>query len=513
MNTSCCSPDGTKPGRHKCEATTTTTTLTADRAVTKCKNDLPTGSELDLSGCQNAYEGDTCTVKCAEKYTGESRQYTCGAGNAFAGTAPTCAEIKCQVSSIKQLTEPGRPYNYTHNCDNVMVDKPCMASCPAGFEVASGESAMYFTCMPNGDFSGWLLTACRKQICKMESLPLGKGVDSSSCEGVKVAVLSPARLASKAVPQYSSVAPTWLSADQLRIANNCLVPWNRGWRGLELHTHATTRPCIRKARRFAKQVTEGLRGTRCVRMKAAVWRSRQIRWMQIRRARIARPSNARGYAPLAWVSMLALATGKLRGQVVTFCVIGYDSNDVATSTCKDNEAFSAISGFRCSPKVCGDLSSTTGFSLADGAAHTCTGKKYKQSRSAFCIYGYTMTSPVRSLLRDDHASHAGFVSLPMTMVFSAPTCEAKPCIFGMPSKIGIVHNCTGVTTYGMCTAGPADGYEIVSGATVTLTCLPDGVLVVTDAPALPTVQPMLCAGPAAETGVATSCVGERVTQG
>eukprot|EP00931_Biecheleriopsis_adriatica_P086596 TRINITY_DN6122_c0_g1_i1.p1 TRINITY_DN6122_c0_g1~~TRINITY_DN6122_c0_g1_i1.p1 ORF type:complete len:3333 (-),score=563.37 TRINITY_DN6122_c0_g1_i1:30-10028(-) len=513
-NSPCCSPDKKKIGRHKCEPTTTTTTPEATVADTQCSKGLPDGDMYDVSNCAQSYLtlNPNCTVSCSENYEGEGKTFTCGEANTFSGTTPSCSEKVCLLSSIPGLASKSLDFSYVHNCGDVTVDGQCIVTCPAGYEYETGDTVMYYTCLADKSFEGWAPPMCRKKKCQVDTLPVAKGTDTSGCESVEVnstCVLSckPGFEGESTSPScnmdltFSGSAPsckalpcsgdglaqpqnTYHTCSEVFLEQKCTMFCDRGYRGTPLD-YVCEKSVAGIA--FAKVESRDLQcnGIPC---------TRQV-------------PNGVGLDN-------SDCDGKKTKENCTLrCVKGYETTDSAESQCGADGAFSSVTGFRCYPKTCSDISSVSGFSFADGVATTCPGRKYKQSCSAFCMRGYELVGDVATLLCDDDSLNAGFIKLPLGSSWGAPNCQAKECTYGIPKSLGIQHNCAGIKTGQTCSASPGDGYEAVGAlTTVTLECMADGVLVITDAQGLPAVQPVQCPAPTLDPGVLSNCAGKRVGQ-
>jgi len=104
-----------------------------------CKlTSLPRDSGLNMSLCNGAATGQTCTINCAQGYIGTSSSFSCLASGDFTGAVPTCAPLVCPVPSMKAGARP-------LNCDAVNFGSSCLVACEPGYML--GGDAQKWQCM------------------------------------------------------------------------------------------------------------------------------------------------------------------------------------------------------------------------------------------------------------------------------------------------------------------------------------------------------------------------------
>lgn len=107
-----------------------------------------------------------------------------------------------------------------------------------------------------------------------------------------------------------------------------------------------------------------------------------------------------------------------------------------------------------------------GFGLAlPQYEHSCSSLLHDEVCIAHCSLGWEMTGSATVLLCDNGALSGGVL----------PACSAQPCSYNVPSAVGLQHNCSNVTTGGVCFAScTEEGFEYSSGGPELFECLPSG---------------------------------------
>jgi len=194
-----------------------------------CTGSVPSGADLTSENCSGLLTNEVCTVSCSLGYSGEPSNFTCTGLGDIEGQRPTCIPEACSIdfsvpaginilecdedslalgatcgTSCKQgyLLKPGtsltilecswnsslnkvslqgalptcvaQPCTYNipsgasieHNCDGIVTDKNCTASCAPGNEAALGGSeTSVFVCGGNGVLVGDDSFNCTGKTC------------------------------------------------------------------------------------------------------------------------------------------------------------------------------------------------------------------------------------------------------------------------------------------------------------------------------------------------------------
>ncbi|CAE7204347.1 SELP [Symbiodinium sp. CCMP2456] len=106
-----------------------------------------------------------------------------------------------------------------------------------------------------------------------------------------------------------------------------------------------------------------------------------------------------------------------------------------------------------------------GFGLAlPQYEHSCSLLLHNEVCIAHCSLGWEMTGSATVLVCDNGALSGGVL----------PACVPRPCSYNVPSAVGLQHNCSNVTTGGICMAScTEEGFEY-SGGPELFECLPSG---------------------------------------
>mmetsp|Transcript_63567 Transcript_63567/g.143147 ORF Transcript_63567/g.143147 Transcript_63567/m.143147 type:complete len:1272 (+) Transcript_63567:2-3817(+) len=167
------------PTAYTCETSGSFTGSLPTCTPEPCPGGWPTDSDLDTTGCDSLKTDETCTVSCADPYTGSSATFTCSAaaGQAVTGVRPTCEPKLCPDLEVIE--------GISHTCQGITYGSKCELECMQAFGYGFGFEEI--TCdwdVATQSVQLVYTLTCTPQPCFVDDL--NSNTYSHDCAGVTV---------------------------------------------------------------------------------------------------------------------------------------------------------------------------------------------------------------------------------------------------------------------------------------------------------------------------------------
>eukprot|EP00050_Salpingoeca_kvevrii_P017551 m.66174 g.66174 ORF g.66174 m.66174 type:complete len:808 (-) comp7610_c0_seq4:86-2509(-) len=128
-------------------------------AIAECaQSPRPSGFPSDVNfaefACTNVADGETCTVRCPDRYRVVGGTVLTCDGTIWSGTVPSCEVVECPELDLPV----GAPLDTSVSCTTRTIGTTCNTQCPEPYVQQGGESR---TCQIDGTWSGTRGTCTR----------------------------------------------------------------------------------------------------------------------------------------------------------------------------------------------------------------------------------------------------------------------------------------------------------------------------------------------------------------
>ncbi|CAE7203871.1 SELP, partial [Symbiodinium natans] len=437
------------------------------------------GDPSFFTDCFGAMHGDVCMAKCNVGYTGAPVQKRCDNG-AFVGPEANCTALTCSLEGLSMGIGIA-----TDNCVGVTTGNSCQLGCVRGFEGVGNASML---CNIDGSFSA-LPFECQPIQCqelnKIAPFSDPKYDDScvnhffgdictAFCESgwdisgdAMVMVCDDTSNTSAGYAEFTNRTPAENSRGPVCIGKTCTIglPSQRGLQH-DCLGKTTLETCTLTADFGFAMPPATLICTPEGSFAGVV--------PAVSEATCPTPDFGNGTGSTC-------ASRAIGEECYAYCLTGYAGSPrlyqcVANATTGIIEIEPAAGSISCLPETARRLAPSQARSLAsacDGTSmtsfglhaaefvHSCHTVAHDDVCISHCGRGYGMTGDPTVLVCDNGVLTGG----------ALPTCTPLPCIYNLPSAVGVEHDCLNVTTGSNCTAGcTAQGFEYRSGGAEQFVC-------------------------------------------
>lgn len=463
-------------------------------------------------------DGQTCTAACAEGYSGPLVDLLCSAPD-LVGSLPTCQAKTCSKNLPRGLGLD------SSQCNGKATGEVCELRCMRGYQSTTSQTQV--TCLARGEFSRPGLACVRRPCMALATLPGfdASALDASLCTGKVFGEECTVTCAAGYQPEgQGSQALRCDAAEDTMGSSGGFV--NASGAPASLTLRCNPRICTVDLPRKRGVLHDcDCKGTA---QNCTVWRHPAFRYDEDHaRTLVCGAKGAfMGSTPSVVPSTCPVpvfpegvsntcANRTINMTCWTYCQGGYDGNVAGyecilddagnlslvarwpVSACTDVRSRRLAFKQHIPRRLAGDCDADAGAAglTTQGLKQDCIGKATGETCIVECSDGYNISGSPSVFTCSAGGNYSGH---------GLPTCTARPCTTGFPDGLGVVHNCSGVVTQGLCSAQCGAGY---TGSASQFTCQGTGELLGSS----PTCQARPCRALALSPAYRTMACGGKVT--
>eukprot|EP00439_Symbiodinium_sp_Y106_P040471 s2369_g4.t5 len=422
-------------------------------ALTCSLEGVSIGVGVAVGSCVGATTGRSCELSCARGYDGVGNATMfCEIDGSFSPHSFACEPTQCQqLGQIHPFSMP----QYDDSCSNHLFGDICTAFCETGWDIV-GDAIVYYCDARDNTSAGYA--------------EFGTNIAAQDSQGpVCVGKTCTIGLPSQRGIEHDCAGKTTLETCTITASFGFAMP-------------AATLTCTVEGS-FVGVVPEAAEAT------------------------CPTPDFGHGTG--------STCAGRAVGEeCYAYCLSGFAGSPqlytcVANATTGIIDVQPSAADISCTPEADRRLSLTAARRLStpcDGASmtnfglhsaefvHSCDAVVHDDVCISHCGRGYEMSGDPTVLVCDNGTLTGG----------ALPTCTPSPCIYGVPSALGVEHDCHNVTTGGNCTAGcTVEGFEYASGGAEQFKCEATGEFNGT----IPSCQRVTCTDLVLASRFSHNCVG------